>query len=378
MGGFESSTQIGLAGRRLDLIAATQHDRLAATDYALLRSQGLSTARDSVRWHLLDRGGRYDFAPLRERAEAAERAGVQVIWDLCHYGWPDDLDIFSAEFVPRFAAFAGATARFLAELTQGPLLLTPVNEMSFLSWAAGEAGYFHPFQRGRGYELKRRLVRAFNAAALAVWEVQPEARILTAEPVIHVVAPGGEPQHGEGAAAQREEMYQAWDMVAGRTSPELGGDRRHLDVLGVNFYHSCQWQYPDRRLLGWDDVPLDERWLPFHRLLEAVWRRYGRPLYVSETSHFGSGRAAWLRHVTDEVALAQARGVPILGVCLYPILDRPDWDEPGQWHNSGLWDLVPNGAGELERVLNVPYAAQLRRARSRLPQSAATRPLVRS
>ena len=37
--------------------------------------------------------------------EAARDEGVQVIWDLCHYGWPDDLDIFSPQFVERFARF---------------------------------------------------------------------------------------------------------------------------------------------------------------------------------------------------------------------------------------------------------------------------------
>ena len=36
---------------------------------------------------------------------AARDTGVQVIWDLCHYGWPDDLDIFRPEFVRRFSAF---------------------------------------------------------------------------------------------------------------------------------------------------------------------------------------------------------------------------------------------------------------------------------
>ena len=43
--------------------------------------------------------------------EAARAAGVQVVWDLCHYGWPDDLDVFSPAFVERFARFAGAAAR---------------------------------------------------------------------------------------------------------------------------------------------------------------------------------------------------------------------------------------------------------------------------
>ena len=42
---------------------------------------------------------------------AARRAGVQVIWDLFHYGWPDDLDKFKPEFVNRFASWRAPTPR---------------------------------------------------------------------------------------------------------------------------------------------------------------------------------------------------------------------------------------------------------------------------
>lgn len=365
MGGFESSSHVNRHGRRLDLVAATQHDRQAGHDYALLRSLGMATARDAVRWHLIERG-RYDFSGLAPRLAAAERAGVQVVWDLCHYGWPDDLDVFSTDFVPRFARFCGAVARFVAAHTSSPPLFTPINEISFLAWAAGQVGYIHPFGWKRGSELKRQLARAFLAGAEAVLEAAPGARILTAEPLIHVVPPRSAPAYAAEASGERNSQFEAWDMLAGRLEPELGGAARYLDVLGVNFYHDNQWEHPDGTKLGWDGVPLDDRWLPLSQLLEEVWHRYGRPLYVAETSHFGRGRAAWLRHVTSEVLTAMGRGVPILGVCLYPVLDRPDWDEPRSWHGSGLWDLDMDANGRLRRVLNEPYAAELRRAQARL------------
>ncbi len=370
IGGFESSSHVNLRGRRLDLVAATQHDLQAEHDAALLRSQGMHAARDAVRWHLLERGGRIDLAPLVPRVAAAERAGVQVIWDLCHYGWPDDLDVFSSEFVERFARFCSAVARCVADLTDGPPLFTPVNEVSFLAWAAGQVGYIHPFGVGRGTELKRQLVRAFVAGSEAIADAAPGARILTAEPLIHVVPPYGEPDLVAAARRERDSQFEAWDMLAGRAAPELGGNPRLLDVLGVNFYHDNQWQHPDGEKLGWDQVPLDERWVPLHLLLEEVWLRYGRPLYIAETSHFGRGRASWLRHVTDEVLTALGRGVPVLGVCLYPVLDRPDWDDPYHWHRSGLWDLEPAGGGRLARVLHRPYAAELRRSQLRVAEAA--------
>jgi hypothetical protein len=48
------------------------------------------------------------------------------------------------------------------------------------------------------------------------------------------------------------------------------------------------------------------------------------------------------------------------GITLYPIIDRPDWDDITHWHNSGLWDLVPDEQGVLQRVLYEDYAAVLR------------------
>jgi len=70
--------------------------------------------------------------------------------------------------------------------------------------------------------------------------------------------------------------------------------------------------------------------------------------------------------VADEVAQAREAGVGVEGLCLYPIIDRPDWEDPDHWHNSGLWDLHRNGDGNLERVLSPEYADQLRRAQARI------------
>jgi beta-glucosidase/6-phospho-beta-glucosidase/beta-galactosidase len=141
--------------------------------------------------------------------------------------------------------------------------------------------------------------------------------------------------------------------------PGLGGQPKYLDVMGLNYYHSNQWEHPDRRL-PWEAQPRDERWLPLHRLLAEMYNRYRRPLFIGETSHFGAGRGLWLREIVDEVSQAMRMGVPMEGITLYPIIDRPDWDNLEHWHNSGLWDLLPDADGRLRRVLNEEYAAVFR------------------
>src|SRR3712207_5254033 len=89
LAGFESACHINRAGVRLDMLALTQHDRQAAGDYALLRSVGIQAARDGIRWPLIERRGRFDFSSLAPMAAAAREHGIQVIWNICHYGWPD-------------------------------------------------------------------------------------------------------------------------------------------------------------------------------------------------------------------------------------------------------------------------------------------------
>src|ERR1039457_3562777 len=75
MGGFECSCHINSAGVRLDMMAAVGHDRHAAEDYRRLREAGIAAARDGVRWHLVERGGRYDWSSWIPMLEAARQEG---------------------------------------------------------------------------------------------------------------------------------------------------------------------------------------------------------------------------------------------------------------------------------------------------------------
>jgi beta-glucosidase/6-phospho-beta-glucosidase/beta-galactosidase len=359
LAGFESACHINKAGRRLDMLALTQHDLRASEDYARLRSFNIRTVRDGTCWPLIERSGSYDFSSLVPLLEAARQHDIQVVWNVFHYGAPDDLDIFSPQFVDRFAIYCTALARFIHNDTDRVPFYTPINEISFLSWAAGHVGYIHPFGVNRGHELKRQLIRAAIAGIEAIWQVNPKARIVQVEPLIHVVYPKGHPELAEAAAAQRASQFEAWNMMTGQTEPDLGGQPQYLDIMGLNYYHANQWEFPDRRL-RWEDTPRDERWVPLHLLLAEMYKRYRRPLFLGETSHFGVGRGLWLKEVYQEVRTAMANGVPMEGITIYPIIDRPDWDDIELWHNSGLWDLVPDEQGRLQRVLNEEYAAVLR------------------
>jgi beta-glucosidase/6-phospho-beta-glucosidase/beta-galactosidase len=358
LAGFECSTHRRLDGRRLDLSAATGHDRFMDADYARCHAWGLQTVRDGIRWHLIERQpGRYDFAGVLPALRAAQAGGVEVIWDLFHYGWPDDLDFFAPAFVTRFAALAGAFARLVVEETGRPPLVAPVNEISFVAWGAGTDGFLNPFALGRGAEIKAQLVRAAIAAIEAVWAVTPAARILHPDPLIHVAPDPAKPEDHEAAGHAHRAQYESWDMLAGYRRPELGGHPRYLDIVGVNHYPWNQWIYN-----GPEIKPGHTLYRPLRSLLAEVYARYRRPLLLSEVGTEGDGRAPWLRYVGREVRAALRAGIPIAGVCLYPVTDYPGWDNERHCP-TGLWGY-PDATGE--RPLYQPLARELRRQQALL------------
>jgi hypothetical protein len=357
MGGFECSTHWRTDGRRHDLLAATRHDVLAEQDYRQLAEHGIHTVRDGIRWHLIEAGapGRYDWSSVLPMLRAGQAAGTQVIWDLCHYGWPDGFDVFSSAFVDRFERFAGAFARLhVAELGRAPMVC-PVNEMSFLAWAGGEVGIMNPDTRQRGVELKRQLVRATIAATHAVRAVAPEARLMAIDPLIHLVPRAGEDPRP--AKAYLELQFQAWDMLAGRYEPGLGGAPGLLDVIGVNYYANNQEEYGGATL-----APDDPRRRPLRAMLADAYARYQRPIFLAETSTEGDGRAAWLRHVGDELRAALQLGVPVEGACLYPVLSHPGWDDD-RYCPNGLLEMEVRGA---RRVEHTSLADELRQQQALL------------
>ncbi|HEY0875640.1 MAG TPA: hypothetical protein VGD94_19340 [Vicinamibacterales bacterium] len=354
MGGFECSTHRLRSGRRLDLIASTSHDRFARQDYARCAAVGMRTVRDGLRWHLIERTpGVYDFSSVQPMLAAAREVGVQVIWDVLHYGWPDGLDIFSEEFVRRFADFSAAFAELGTRETDGPPWVVPVNEISFFAWAGGDVGIFNPFATGRGDELKVQLVRAAIASIDAMWAVNPEIRIVHTEPMINVVAHPDRPEDAAPAEAHRQAQYAALDMVAGRTQPELGGRDEYLGIIGINYYVHNQWIYPGGH--GTMIEPSHPRYRPVWQMLGEVHERYRRPLFVAETGIEDEARPAWLRYVGQEVRRAIHEGLPMHGICLYPVVNHPGWEDDRHCHN-GLWDY-PDENGN--RAIYEPLAREL-------------------
>ncbi len=335
--GFECSTHRlrprdeSIMGKRLDVIRATRHDDYAYNDYVQLQEFGIRTVRDGFRWHLIERDGVYDWSSVRSMLRAATTSGTQVIWDLLHYGWPDDIDIWSPAFVERFARFARACAQVVEEETDLVPFYCPVNEISFLAWGGGDARYLNPFAHGRGFELKVQLVRAAIAAMDAIRDVDPRARFVHCEPRINVVRDRHRPWDAAAAEGHRLSQFQAWDMIEGRMWPQLGGKRQYLDVIGVNYYFNNQWIH------GGPPIDIEHRdYKPLRNILVETYARYGRPMMIAETGIEGARRASWITYVANETRQAIRQGVPMEGICLYPIVNHPGWDDDRPCENGLL------------------------------------------
>jgi beta-glucosidase/6-phospho-beta-glucosidase/beta-galactosidase len=361
LSGFECSNFLWKDGVRRNLVAETGHDRHAAEDYRILGSLGIAVAREGIPWPLVDRGGAYDFSMLDPYIEAMNASKITPIWDLCHYGYPDDLDPFSNAFTERFARYCRACAEYVMPKLRGPHFFTPINEITFFSFCAGEWGWAAPYRCSR--EDRARLLQALCRAAIAgvkaIRDVDPQARMVHIDPLVRVVAPRDRPDQEEAARYETHvDSFLAWDIIAGREHPEFGGSPEILDIVGTNVYSFGQMEYRE----SGPHAPLepgDERIAPLCDMLDTVWQRYRRPMIIGETSGLGHGRPDWLRDVMGESLAAVRRGMDLQGVCLFPAVDMPDW-HTGQWVGNGICDVL-DGCGDLKRVPNQAYVEELRR-----------------
>ncbi len=319
--------------------------------------------RTGARWHLIEQTpGQFSFDSLRKTLDPAEETGTEVLLDLMHFGWPDDLKLLANAFPARFRQFVEAISRFIRDHKYTCCTaIAPVNEVSFLSWAGGEAACINPYQKTTSHQIKRNLIRAGAAACEVIRQELPAIRLISPEPAIHIV---GNPRiaHDDVEAERyRLSQFQAWDMLSGRMNPELRGKPEYLDIIGVNFYDRNEWVHNSKTFLP----RTDPRFRPLHEILKEIWLRYKRPLFIAETGAEEEERASWFNYISDEVITAHAIGVPVEGICWYPIVNHPGWADNRHCHN-GLFDYA-NDAGE--RELCQPLADAILTQQPRLTQS---------
>ena len=352
MGGFECADHINRSGARINLLKETLHHTKVLEDYKALHKLGINVVREGVCWSAVEIAPfEYDFNALKGFIDAAKALDIQIIWDLCHFGYPDGLYPTHPHFPDRFVSFCERFTIFYYEYCSVEPWIVPINEISFLSWHSGDMRGTVPFAVNSGWDIKYHLCKAAILGIKAIRAILNNTVILAVEPLVKV-----HPEDIDSDVMEVERInnfqFQAMDIILGRECPELGGEESLIDMLGFNYYYNNQWTQ-NNEVLPWPN--LDTAMTPLSELLLTVQRRYNFPLLLTETGHFGLLRALWLNEVISECIKAIEMGVDLRGVCIYPVIDRPDWDDLTSYSNCGFWDLDSQG----NRVACVPYIQEL-------------------
>jgi len=338
IGGYECADHINRSGERINLLKETQHDIRFSDDYEALAAIGIKTVREGICWSMVEKSPEvFDFSEVHNRMLAAEKFGIQQIWDLIHFGYPDGIYPTHPHFCSRFEKLCEAFTLFYKEHSKQPLFVVPINEISFLSWHSGDVRGTVPFAVNSGWDIKYHLCKAAILGIKKIKNIDPESCIILVEPLVRIHSSG--PETLNQTLDSNENQYQAMDIIAGRICPELGGSEAFLEILGFNYYWNCQWEV-NGPPIDWPDT--EQKRIPFSALLQEAYQRYQKPIFVSETGHFGSGRVEWLNEIAAECLLAKKKGVDLRGICIYPVTDRPDWDDLTKYSECGIWDLDEN------------------------------------
>jgi beta-glucosidase/6-phospho-beta-glucosidase/beta-galactosidase len=331
IGGYECADMINKKRQRVNLLSATGHDIHVEEDYRQLSALGMQTVREGIRWSVVEKEPFvYDFSEVKNRISVAQKLGIQQLWDICHFGYPGDLVPTSPDFTDRLVSVCQAFTRLYRTMTEDPLIITPVNEISFLTYLSDIAATT-PFIRKSGAQIKYHLCKAVIQSIKAVKAIDPAAKVMMVEPLIKV-----HPKNGNRITPRvleyNEGQFEAMDMITGRMNPELGGRPDLMDLVGFNYYYNNQWELRGRGVC-WKK---ERERRNFPSLLKMAAERYGKPVVLSETGHYKEERCGWMLQITEECIEAMQNGVDLRGICIYPVLDRPDWDKM-TYIPCGIW-----------------------------------------
>ncbi len=341
--GFECTYAKAESFKRFDLLKASRHDEFCRFDYQLIRERGMQTVREGLAWYQIDKGNaEYDFSRFEPMMRIAKEEGIQQIWDLSHFDYPDHLDPFSDFFVSSYGEYAKRALETIRKYQAGTIFIVPVCEPSFHAWMC-DNGLWAPYQKGKGTELKKQWVRAAINAMDAIWSIDFDVQFIHADPYMY-----RQPLRVRNKREQdfcddfnNNVKYHSWDMICGKANPELGGNPKYLNFIGINYY------FYNQQMVGinadgtftFKSLSIDhKKRLPLHVIIRKLVDRYKTNIVISETGSYRERRPVWWNYILTEITEVTSRRLPLYGVCAYPILDirkGAGFIVP----KSGLWDF---------------------------------------
>lgn len=366
-------------GRTLDEYELTDHYNRWPADFELMAGLGVQLARYGTPWHRVQpEPGRWDWDFPDRAFDRLLSLGVHPIVDLVHYGLPPWIEgaFLHPDYPKLVAEFAGRVAeRFRGRIHW----YTPLNEPRITAWYCGRLGWWPPFLRSwRGFvQLTLAICRGIVATVESLQRVDPDIVIahVDATDLFHT----DDPALIETCRIRQEMVFLALDLVSGKVRDghplwgwllEHGATERELEefqeravdlsLIGMNMYPMFTQKLLLRDSRGRQRIrmPYASGDLVTH-LARMYFKRYGAPLFISETASLGSvrQRRAWLEQSVQAVRLLRSEGVPIVGYTWWPMFALVAWAYRQRKRpvtdyllQMGLWDLDPDPATSLRRV----------------------------
>jgi beta-glucosidase/6-phospho-beta-glucosidase/beta-galactosidase len=336
IGGFESTF---MPAHDRDIFETTEHDVRWRDDLTLLAKSGITRLRYPVRWHRIEEvEGTYDWSSTDEVMGHLEVNGFRPIVDLVHHtsypAWLSD-GFADTRFGPAYLRYAEAFARRYPWVEEYTLFNEPFSTL----FLCGHEAIWPPYHSGlQGFvDLIMNVMPAVAEASTLYRELLPHARHVWVDTCeFHTGSDESGRRYADMANDRRFLVIDAFlgrgydvDSQLGRDLAPVGGERLlslptgSIDVLGLDYYAHCQWNFSEQGGTAPTPTPL-----PLADQIQQYWERYGLPCMLTETNVRGhtSDRATWLKYVLEQCEEAQARGVTMDGVCWFPVVDSTDWN----------------------------------------------------
>jgi beta-glucosidase len=346
----------------VDELGWTCHRARVREDLALAREAGADALRYGVTWPEVETApGTYDWRAIDEVVDICDELGLELIWDLVHFGVPAHYreGFLDPAFPAAFAAYAAAFAeRYRGRVTK----ITPLNEPYITTYFRAGWGIWPPYLKGReGFaRMLAPIVVGLRHAIREIKRVAPETEIW-----LNDGADSFHPKRPELAAEgafltmQRYTVFDlllggpgraetgAWLVAAGFPAGLVDDDPVPVDVIGLDYYPETEHDFE----LGEGGTPMlsiAKDPVGVAATCRAYYDRYGVPLFIAESSAPGSdeNRRRWLAWNLDEIRCARLAGVDVVGFTWWPLFDHVDWNtllvrRDGYVADVGLYHLTP-------------------------------------
>lgn len=379
--------------RALDEYDLMQHYRFWREDLEYCAEVGSEMVRWGIPWYRINpQPGVWDWEWLDRVIDTFDELGLTLVADLVHYGTPLWLEneFLNPDYPQRVAEYAAAVAQRYAGRIRH---YTPLNEPLLNVMYCGEFGQWPPYATGdRGFvEVLRAISRGIVTTQAAIAKADPTADFMHVEASFRFT--GDVDAHPAVHEHLRHRAYIVQDLVMGLVDDEhpladyllengfshddlqwARDNTAQPDVVGVNYYpqHSTEIFEAGVELSG---GPEDLR--PRHNagteglkdVLTSFAARYGKPVFLSETSYTGTveERISWMDESVAAVEELRAEGIDVIGYTWWCITDMVEWSyrkgtgKPMDYRlEMGLWSLEEDASGALLRVKN-PAADNFRR-----------------